>query len=92
MKRAVQQFQLGTITAEVIEVFSPHGVSYGVAVRRSGTGTGLPKPMFAARSDDILDLIAVLTDAGGFIDHVLNGGSLADWHQGQLRAMCLRVG
>jgi len=84
VKQAIQRFQSGAIAAEVIEVFSPRGVSYGVAVHRSGNRPDLTKPLFAVPGHDVLDLIVVLSGAAGFVDHLLDGGTPADWFQARL--------
>ena len=84
MKQPIQRFQSGAIAAEVIEVFSPCGVSYGVAVHRTGNQPDLTKPLFAVPGHDVLDLIVVLSGAAGFVDHLLDGGTPTSWVQARV--------
>ncbi|MBU0640147.1 MAG: hypothetical protein KKB50_14875 [Planctomycetes bacterium] len=79
MDQIIQQLASGNITADVIEVTSPRGISYAVLVRRFGRDAVHPQTLFTCRGADLHDLVAVLDAACALTEHLLNGDAPAGW-------------
>ena len=75
----IQQLASGNITAEIIEITSPRGISYSVAVRRFDLEAVGPETLFTCRGADLHDLVAVLDAARTLTEHLLNGDAPEGW-------------
>ena len=86
MNRIIQLLASGVIAVEIVENATQRGVCYSLAVRRLEDEAGSLGPLFTCRSADLHDLLAAMSAANSFIEHLLNGGNVAAWWDAQLSA------